>query len=165
MNAFNKMLLAGIISLQGGCATSIKGKTLQNSLAAGAAGALYGNSRDTYQATHAAMYGGVLAAIAALTTVFVLDPDKDIESARKTTTKLRDELDDFDNSHRGYTNGRQLNGSAVSSFEKLPPEYRKMIDPGHWSISEIDQWVDGGEGRLIHQDKLLELKPATLKAR
>lgn len=167
MNAFNKSIIISTLLLQASCASTIKGKVFQNSLIAGAAGASYGNSLENNKTTHAAMYGGIAAAVAALATVYYLDPDQEVEKARKTTTKLRDELDEFENGYSSSrsSSGSHFNGPAVSSFDKLPEEYRKMINPGQWSVSEIDQWVDGGEGRLIHQDKLLELKPATLKAR
>lgn len=167
MNAFSKALALCAVMSQIGCATSIKGKVFQNALIAGTAGAVYGNSLETYKTTHAAMYGGLAAAVTAIATVYYLDPDQEVEKARKTTTKLRDELDDFENGYSGTSkrSHSSFNGPAISSFDKLPEEYRRMINPGQWSISEIDQWIDGGEGRIIHQDKMLELKPATLKAR
>jgi hypothetical protein len=132
MNAFNRISILAFASLQVSCATSIKGKVFQNSLIAGTAGAVYGNSLESHPTTHAAMYGGIATAIAALATVYYLDPDQEVDKSRRTTTKLRDELDDFEN---GYSNSRQqmksrYNGPAVSSFDKLPEEYRRMINPG-----------------------------------
>jgi acetylornithine/succinyldiaminopimelate/putrescine aminotransferase len=96
MNAFNRISILAFASLQVSCATSIKGKVFQNSLIAGTAGAVYGNSLESHPTTHAAMYGGIATAIAALATVYYLDPDQEVDKSRRTTTKLRDELDDFE---------------------------------------------------------------------
>lgn len=164
MNVFSKIIICCITLIHIGCATSIKGKILQNTLLAGAAGAAYGNSLESHKTTHSAMYAGIASAVTAIATVYYLDPDKNVDSVRKTAGQLRDELDSFENrsSTRKYS---QSSGSTIESFDKLPPEYRSMVDPGQWTLYELDEWIDGGEGRLIHQDKMLELKPATLKAR
>ena len=150
-----------------GCATNMKERIVRNSLMAGAMGAAYGDTKPEFKSQHSIMYGASAALIAAIASVYYYDPDKAIETSRKTNNQLRDELDAFENQNLSGSNSktRIYSTPALPGLEKLPAEYRRMINPGAWTLSEIDQWIDGGEGRLIHQDKMLELKQPTLKAR
>lgn len=150
-----------------GCATNMKERIVRNALLAGAIGAAYGDSKPEFKSQHSLMYGASTALVAAIASVYYYDPDKTLESSRKTNSLLRDELDAFENQNISTSNSKNriYSAPALPGLEKLPEEYRRMINPGAWTLSEIDQWVDGGEGRLIHQDKMLEIKQPTLKAR
>lgn len=166
MNAYKKIVLIVSFVLSG-CATNMKEKIVRNAVIAGAIGATYGDTKSEFKSQHALMYGASTALIAALASVYYYDPDKTLDSSRKTTAQLRDELDAFENQNfsGSKSQSRIYSAPALPGLEKLPDQYRKMINPGSWTLSEIDQWVDGGEGRLIHQDKMLEIRQPTLKAR
>lgn len=166
MNAIKSVTIGLFLILLSGCATTTKEKIVRNTIFASVIGGSIGAAKQEHKTANTIMYGASAGLVTALASLFYYDPDKELESLRKTTSKLRDEMEEFDNGIKSRRSGFTTNyGPALNSLEKLPEEYRRMINPGQWSVSEIDQWVDGGEGRLIHQDKMLELKPATLKSK
>lgn len=167
MNVLNKFLSTAIAGfLLTSCATGMKEKIVRNTLIAGAAGAAYGDSKDEFKSQHSLMYGASAALITAIASLYYFDPDKQLEQFRKTTNQMRDEMDGLENGFNTPSEKNQTTrGTTLRGYDALPEQYKRMIDPGKWTLSEIDQWVDGGEGQMIHQDKILELKPATLRAR
>ena len=138
-----------------GCATTQKGKILEWTSVGSALGASYGATRPDYQGQNSLMFGAVGAAVGALAGLYYHDPDKHAENLMAENQKLQKELDAMQAS-------KVLVESPAMFNTKIPDKYKKLINPGEWRISEIDQWVEESENRLIHQDKIMELVPPTL---
>ena len=139
----------------GYCAFTTKDRVFQNMAFAGATGALYGFSRPDHQNTYATMYGGLATAVAAAITLYYINPDEKSEKYALENKRLKLALDQFQNPKVLFETPGTFNS-------KIPEKYRKLIQPGEWRISEIDQWSEEGENRIIHQDKIMELVPPTL---
>lgn len=145
----------GISVLTSACASSQKGKIIQWAAAGGAIGGTYGSSRTDYQDKNAMMYGAVGAAIGALAGLYYHDPDKHSENLVLENQKLKKDLELIQTP-------KVLVETPATFNTKIPEKYKKLINPGEWRISEIDQWIEESENRLIHQDKIMELIPPTL---
>lgn len=143
------------ISVLSGCATTNRNKSLQAMAAAGVAGIAYGFSRSANREENAALYGGVAAASAGAIGLLVWNSDQEVERARRDAQYFSDELD------RVKTPNRVLESPATFGA-KIPLKYRSLVQPGSWRVSEINQWIEDGENRLIHQDSVMELIPPTL---
>lgn len=138
-----------------GCATTNRNKTLQAMAIAGVAGIAYGLSRPANREENAALFGGVAAASSGAIGLYVWNSDQDLERFKKDAQALSDELD------RVRTPNRILESPATFGA-KIPAKYRSLVQPGSWRVSEINQWIEDGENRLIHQDTVMELIPPTL---
>lgn len=139
-----------------GCATSQKGKIVEWSLAGLAAGSVYGSTRQDFKDKNAMMYGAVGAAVGAIAGLYYFDPDKNSERLTEENKRLRKDLD--------LVQLPRVIAETPATFNtKIPEKYKKLINPGEWKISELDQWIEEGENRLIHQDKMMELIPPSLK--
>ena len=138
------------------CAHTTKEKVFQNMLIAGATGVLIGQQKENYKTTHSIMYGGVAAAVAGAVTLYMNDPDKESEKLREEIRVLKTQMDQIGEPW--------LATKTPATFgAKVPDKYRSMINPGEWRVYEINQWIEDGENRLIHQDKIMELIPPSLK--
>lgn len=144
-----------ILSLASGCATSNRNRTLEAMAIAGVAGMAYGLTRPENREANAAMYGGVAAASAGALGLWIWNSDQDLERFKKDSQALSDELD------RVRSPNRILESPATFGA-KIPAKYRSLVQPGSWRVSEINQWIEDGENRLIHQDTIMELIPPTL---
>ena len=149
------MVALGLSALTGACATSQKGKIVEWSVVGAAIGSTYGVSRPEYQDKNAIMFGAVGAAVGALAGLYYHDPDKHSENLVNENKKLKVELDSL-------RNPKVLIETPATFNTKIPEKYKKLINPGEWKISEIDQWIEDSENRLIHQDKIMELVPPSL---
>ncbi|HRK07533.1 MAG TPA: hypothetical protein PLZ57_07165 [Pseudobdellovibrionaceae bacterium] len=138
-----------------GCATTNTGKTLQTMAIAGAAGVLYGLSRPEHREQNAALYGGLAAASAGAAGLLIWNTDSESERFRKEAQTLSEELDRI-------RAPRRILESPATFGAKIPAKYRSLVQPGSWRVSEIDQWVEDGENRLIHQGLVMELVPPSL---
>lgn len=150
-----KLVLILSICLLSGCATTNRGKTLQAMAAAGIAGAFYGVSRPEAKTQNAALYGGVAAAGAGVFGLYQWDSETEAERLRKEAVSAMDEL-------ARLRAPKRIVESPATFGAKIPDKYRSLIQPGAWRVSEIDQWVEDGENRLIHQDLIMELIPPSL---
>lgn len=146
----------GLSALTGACATTTKGKVAEWTVLGGLAGGAYGSSRPEYKDQNAVMYGAVGAAIGALAAVYYHDPDKQTEQLRLENAKLKKDLDAF-------SEPKVLVETPATFNSRIPEKYKRLINPGEWRVAEIDQWIEDGENRLIHQDKVMELIPPSLK--
>ena len=139
-----------------GCATSQKGKIVEWSAAGLATGVVYGSTRQDFKDKNAMMYGAVGAAVGAIAGLYYFDPDKNFERLTDENKRLRQDLD--------LVQIPKVIAETPATFNtKIPEKYKKLINPGEWRISELDQWIEEGENRLIHQDKIMELIPPSLK--
>lgn len=142
--------------LSAGCAHTPKEKVFQNMLIAGATGVVLGQQKEDYKTTYSTMYGGVAAAVAGAVTLYLNDPDKESEKLREEIRVLKTQMDQIGEP-------RLATQTPATFGAKVPSKYRSMINPGEWRVYEINQWVEDGENRLLHQDKIMELIPPSLK--
>lgn len=156
MIATNKNLFFISALLLSGCATTIKGQTIEWSIAGATAGAAYGYTRSEYKNKNAMMFAAIGAAAGALLSIHKQDPDQKISKLSDENLKLKKDLESFANPKTIYHSPAMFNS-------KIPDKYKKLIQPGEWRISEIDQWIEDSENRIIHQDKMMELIPPSLK--
>lgn len=150
-----RLLFILSICILSGCASTNRGKTLQAMAVAGLAGALYGASRPEAKNQNAALYAGVAASSAGVFGLYQWDSEQDSERLRREAQNAMEEIERL-------RAPKRLFESPATFGAKIPEKYRSLIQPGAWRVSEIDQWVEDGENRLIHQDLIMELVPPTL---
>lgn len=150
-----RLLLILLVCCLTGCASTNRGKTLQAMAAAGLAGALYGASRPEAKNQNAALFAGVGAAGAGVFGLHQWDSEQESERLRREAQNAVEEIERL-------RAPKRLAESPATFGAKIPEKYRSLIQPGAWRVSEIDQWVEDGENRLIHQDLIMELVPPTL---
>lgn len=121
-----------------------------------AAGVLIAQSKEQNKTGYSLMYGGLGASAGALYSLYKNDPDLEVEKYKNQTASLRRQLDEITNP----VLEKQLPGTLSG---KVPEKYKNLIEPGEWRIYSINQWIEDGENRLIHQDKVMELIPPSLK--
>lgn len=138
-----------------GCAGTQKRQILQSMAIGGTAGAVYGLSKTENRDAYALMWAGIGAAAGAVASIYLNDPDHEIEKMRAETARLKDEMDRM--------SSPKIEAQTSAFFgSKVPEKYRALINPGEWRVSKIDQWIEDDENRLIHQDLVMELVPPTL---
>lgn len=156
MSANKAMSAASVLFLITACAHTPTEKVFQNMLIAGATGVALGQQKEDYKTTYSTMYGGVAAAIAGAVTLYMNDPDKESQKLREEMRVLKTQMDQIGEP--------QLATQTPATFgAKVPEKYKSMINPGEWRIYDLNQWIEDGENRLIHQDKIMELIPPSLK--
>lgn len=148
-------LLPLLISQVSCSSKSIKLQSLGWATTGAIIGGAYGGTRNEYQSQNAVLFGSLGALTGLLSYYYFNDPDKKVESITEENLKLKAQLEDF------YS-PKTIAESPGTFNSKIPAKYKKLVRPGEWKISEIDQWIDEGENRLIHQDKIMELIPPTL---
>lgn len=151
----NKFLLVALMGLASGCTTT-KEKVFRDMALAGAAGLALGQNEDRYKNANSLLYASSFAAGAAVISLFINDPDKETERLRAEKSRLQADLDQAFNPTLTSELPGTLNG-------KIPEKYKGLIQPGEWKVYALDQWIEDGENRLIHQDKIMELIPPSLK--
>lgn len=149
------LTLVIVLGLLAGCATTNRNKTLQAMAIAGAAGIAYGLTRANNRQENAALYGGIGAASAGALGLWVWNSDQELERFKSESQAFSDELD------RVRAPSKILESPATFGA-KIPAKYRSLVQPGSWRVSEISQWIEDGENRLIHQDTIMELIPPSL---
>jgi hypothetical protein len=150
----NLVLLALLFSTA--CATTNRQKTIQAMAIAGATGIAYGLSRQTQPQQNAALYGGLGAAAAGFAGLYVWNSDSEADRLREQAELMAEDLDRLRSPKRIFE-------SPATFGAKIPAKYKSLIQPGSWRVSEIDQWVEDGDNRLIHQGLVMELVPPSLK--
>jgi len=138
------------------CATTPKEKLLRNSSAAFALGAALGSTKEEYKTQHTLMYGSLFALTAGALTLIYDEGFEDSKKIKEENKRLQAELD------RLFQPKAEGIGPATMGA-KIPEKYQSLISPGEWRVLAIDQWIEDGENRLIHQDKIMELNPPSLK--
>lgn len=155
MNYKTLVFLFSFVFLLTSCATTARDKIFQSMIVAGTTGIIYGLTKDRNRNMNAAMYGGVSAAVAGATTLYLNDPDKENQKLREEIKLLTGNMDKFEQ-------GKLTNQGPATFGAKVPEKYKAMINPGEWRIYETDSWHEDGENRLIHQDRVMELIPPSL---
>lgn len=163
------LLAVASLALQTGCASistvSNRTKTLLLMGGVGAAAAAAGYSlapQDTRPEMSAAYFGAVGAAVAGAAGLFIFDEQKRTEELDRENGIMRKELAAF-RDEGGSSREPQLLYETNAPFGKeIPSEYSGLVKPGHWSVYRLNQWVNQGEGTIIHQDRLVKLVPPQL---
>lgn len=148
-------MLASVLSLFSGCATSYRGKIYEAMALGGVAGGLYGHSKPESKDANALLWASAGAAVGAALSVYFLDPEEANEALKTENARLREDLNRIEN--------KRVTAETTGIFgAKIPAKYRHLINPGEWKVTQIDLWVEDGENRLIHQDQVMELIPPSL---
>lgn len=158
MNAKTKLYsVAVFIIFLSSCANlSFKQQIVTNMVIGAAVGLIVGAGEKDHKKEHAIMYSGIASSGAALATVYLFNSDSEADRLRAQIAKIQTEFDAAINP--------QVEASSTGLMNsKIPEKYKSMINPGEWKIYALDQWVEDGENRLIHQDKMMELNPPSLK--
>lgn len=139
-----------------GCASTQRQKLFQGIALGAVAGAGYGSTKAEQKDANIALWAATGAAVGAIATVLLNDPDAEIEKYKKEAERIRAE-------HEEMLAPRIEGASSALFGARVPEKYKGLIEPGEWRVMSIDQWVEDGETRLIHQDKIMELVPPTLR--
>lgn len=137
------------------CALTPREKTLSLMATGVALGAVYGATRAEMKRENAFIFGGSLGLLAAGFGLTVFNDDERVANLEKASELLKMELEK-------KSKGTLIKELPATFSAKIPKQYLPLVRPGSWKVLEIDQWVEDGENRLIHQDKVMELVPPTL---
>jgi hypothetical protein len=137
------------------CTGTPREKTLSLMLSGVAAGAAYGATRPEMKRENAFIFGGSLGVLGAATGFFLFNDDEEVLKVKAERDLLKLEIEK-------KSKGTLIKELPATFSAKIPKQYLPLVRPGSWRVMEIDQWVEDGENRLIHQDKIMELVPPTL---
>lgn len=154
-NFIKTILLICLVLQLTSCASTTRDRTYRNMALAGVAGVALGQAQPAYKGTLSLAYAGVGAAVAAALTLYFDDGEKEVERLRAENKIFAAKLGQFDN-------GKVVGQGTATFGAKVPEKYKALINPGEWRIYDLDQWVEGDDNRLIHQDKMMELIPPSL---
>lgn len=149
-----------------GCASmSNRTKTILTMAMAGVVGGTVGALTappDESIVGHAALWGGSAAAVLGVASLFVFDEHAKSKELERQNTSLKKEIDTY-RSQGGAGGTEEIVFESGAQFGKeIPDSFRALVKPGKWRIWKLDKWVNGGENRLIHQDKMVEIVPPML---
>jgi hypothetical protein len=149
--------IALLLALQSiGCAGTLKHKTWRNMAVAGAAGAVIGSQQPSFKQTQSLLFAGVFASLAAAASLAFYESEGSVDAMKAENVRLKEELDE--------AFAPKLEAIAPGTMSgKVPQKYQRLISPGEWRVLQIDEWVEDGENRIIHQDKVMELIPPSLR--
>lgn len=156
MNVLKKISLLSMVIALCSCANTPKNNLVTNVLIGVAAGYAIGSMNKNNSVAFGLLYGGVGGTAAALGTAYLTDFDRDNKRLSSENEKLRKDLE-------AITSPKTIYQSPAMFSSKVPDKYKRLIQPGEWRISEIDQWIEDSENRIIHQDKIMDLIPPSLK--
>lgn len=138
-----------------GCASTPREKNMRNIIVAATAGYVIGSQAKNNSRAYGSMYAGLAGSVAGLATAYLSTDDAENDRLRADNRKFKAELDKVYSPELVHAGNGMMNA-------KVPDKYKAMINPGEWKIYAYDQWVEDGENRLIHQDKIMELIPPSL---
>ncbi|MDZ4083313.1 MAG: hypothetical protein U1E10_10275 [Bdellovibrionales bacterium] len=104
---------------------------------------------------NAFIFGGSLGALAAGLGLFLFNDDGEALKVKLERDILKLELEK-------KSKGTLIKELPATFSAKIPKQYLPLVRPGSWKVLEVDQWVEDGENRLVHQDKIMELVPPSL---
>jgi len=109
---------------------------------------------------HGLLWGGLGAASSGILGMWIFDEQKHSSSLERENEALKKELGVYRIEGEG---GRELLTEAPASFAKeIPESMVSLIRPGRWKVWKLDKWINEGENRLIHQDRMIEMTPPQL---
>jgi len=147
-----------IISVSG-CSTFRK-TTLTSMAGSFAGGAILGATSapaGDKEEMHGLLWGSLTAAAVGATLVYLHREDAIIHEKNREIENLKIRLEPME--------GKKLIESGDSDFleRNLPPNMSKLIEPGRWRLYETDAWKKKSKNQYIHQDKVLEFNPPTIR--
>lgn len=151
-------LIALHILATAGCATTQREKVFQNMAIAAAAGFAIGQTSSEAKNNYSLMYAGLAATGAGVATLYYSNIDDENKKLKEETKKLKEDLDQL-------LAPRLEKTTPGTMAAKIPEKFRSLVSPGEWRLYAVDQWIEDGENRLIHQDKIMELVPPSLTPR
>lgn len=154
-STLRKLLAAVSLLSLTACAGTPREKTLSLMLSGVAAGAAYGATRQEMRKENAFIFGGSLGLLAAGLGLYLFNDDERLSQMEKERDYLKTELEK-------KSKGTLIKELPATFSAKIPKQYLPLVRPGSWKVMEVDEWVEDGENRLIHQDKVMELTPPTL---
>lgn len=137
------------------CASTPREVIMRNIIIGAVAGYAVGSQRKENQNAYGLLYSGIAGTAAGLATTYLSNTDSENERLLAENKKLKGDLE------KVYSPSLVYEGNGMMNA-KVPEKYKAMIQPGEWKIYAYDQWVEDGDNRLIHQDKIMELIPPSL---
>ena len=106
---------------------------------------------------HGLLWGAVAAAATGATIVYTTDENDQIRERDLKIRVLQDQL----------SNNKLMIDEGHSQFlnKELPESLQGLVQPGSWQLFETDKWKQVKKGSFIHQDMVLEVKPAKLRVK
>lgn len=154
MNA-SKLLALALVVANVGCATTKTEKIIRDMAIAGAVGILIAQQKHENRMAYSAMYGGLGAAGAGVAGLYIHDPEGNSKRLERENAEMRARID--------RELGPRLEIMSPGTMGgKIPDKYSRLVNPGQWRIYATDQWIEDGENRMVHQDKIMELIPPSL---
>lgn len=112
----------------------------------------------TLPIAHAALFGSTAAAVCSVSSLFLFDEQKRSQELDRKLQIAQREIDALlDRSEKGE---KILYQSSLSLGKNLPEKYKDLVQPGNWSVYQLDQWISQGDNVLVHQDKMLKIVQA-----
>ncbi len=151
-----------------GCATSNRTKTLLLMGGTGIVATGVGfvlSPTDVRPEMQATYWGAIGAATAGVAGLFLFDEQKRSDELERQSHVMRKELDVFRDESASSHEPRLLYETNAPFGRDIPEEYQSLIKPGKWSVYKLNQWVNQGEGAMIHQDRMVKLVPPQLSPR
>jgi hypothetical protein len=145
-----------ILSFNGCAITSVKNRLYRDMALGAVVGAIAAQQKNENKQAYTAMYSGIGSALGAIISVNLNDPDSENLKLKNQVAKFEADLEASLRPKLEFTSSGMMNS-------KIPDKYKTMINPGEWRVYRLDQWVEDGENRIIHQDKMMELTPPSLK--
>ncbi len=137
------------------CATTQTQKILRDMAIAGAVGIAVAQTRSENKMAYGLMYGGLSAAGAGAAGLYIHNPEGRSEKLENENAEMKRKLDE--------AFAPKLESKSPGTMGgKIPDKYKRLVNPGEWRVYAIDQWMEDGENRLVHQDKIMELVPPSL---
>lgn len=140
-----------------GCA-SWKKETLAYMGGAMVGGAVLGAAqapKGDDKAMHGLLWGSLASAAVGAALVYTRDDNEIIREREIEINTLKMKLSE---------NKQLIDGGESQFLESgLPDGLQGLMQPGHWSLYKVDKWKKNKKGEFVHQDKVLEIKPAKMK--
>lgn len=158
MSVFRLLTLMLILSSVLGCATS-RQKRLSFTGAGFVAGAALGGATapaHERKELHALYWGGLVAVAASVLGDFLWSSEDEAARLKLENEKLKADFELLQNAKTVLLReGEGRFKTPAGSDVQLPS------GKARWRLYEVDRWVKDGPDKLVHQDKVVEILPAS----
>ena len=138
------------------CATTPRQKVLRDMGIAAVLGYSLGQQKDIDKNSYSTAYAFTGAVIAEVIGLLAYDFHEKENLLLKENEKLKLKLDEA-------LNPILVNSGPGTLSGKIPEKYQSLVNPGEWKIFKTDKWIEEDENVLVHQDKIMQLVPPSLK--
>ena len=144
-------LIVLICFMMNACATDTKSRLLTTAVAT-AVGAAIGYTTapsDERPELHALYWAGLTGVAASVAANFYFNDERDHEVLTAENEKLKAQMDVIQN------------GSSILLKDTTGPADKKYFSSGkaRLRLYKVDQWVDDGPNKKVHQDQIIEVSP------